>query len=121
MPFADRFDAIWEDVIRATVVAFGDVCVRADDLFKPGVVMVDVASRITQADYLIADLTGQRANVFYELGYAHALHKPVILITQEIIEVPLDVSHQRILPYTDTVAGGRQLRQSLSKCLSQLV
>jgi hypothetical protein len=120
MPFADRFNAIWQEVIRPTVVGRGDNCLRADDVFRPGVVMVDVATRIQDAAYLIADLTGKNPNVFYELGYAHALNKSVILITQQINDVPFDLRHQRIISYSDTVAGARQLRTFLEKALETL-
>lgn len=82
MPFAPAFKSIWETIIRATVVQHGDNCSRADDVFAPGAIVDDVLKSILKADYLVADLTGRNPNVYYELGFAHALKKPVILITR---------------------------------------
>ena len=43
---------------------------------------------------------GTSSNVFYELGLAHALKKPVILITQSISDVPFDLKSYRLLEYS---------------------
>jgi hypothetical protein len=120
MPFAKSFDGIWENVIRPAVLDHGDKCTRADDLFAPGSVMDDVVALIKRADYLIADLTGRNANVYYELGFAHALDKSVILITQHLADVPFDLRHRRILEYSDTVTGGAALRASLKQYLANI-
>src|SRR5437879_5137620 len=42
-----------------------------------------IRSKILSADVVIVDISGRNANVFYELGYAHAFEKPVILLTQD--------------------------------------
>ena len=51
MPFAEKFEGVWESIIRPTVERAGDTCVRADDVFSPGVIMDDVVQRISKADY----------------------------------------------------------------------
>ena len=45
-----------------------DQCIRADDISNVGNILEDLTNSIRSADYLIADLTSQNANVFYELG-----------------------------------------------------
>jgi hypothetical protein len=91
MPFDPSFNGAWEHVLRPTVTAVGDECKRADDFFNPAPIINDVRGSIRNADYLIADLTGKNANVFYELRIAHALGKPVILLAQQIQDVPLSI------------------------------
>ncbi len=120
MPFAESFDGIWDTVIRPTVVNCGDTCFRADDMFGPGQVMNDIAKAIRDCDYLIADLTNRNANVFYELGYAHALDKPVVLLTSNLADVPFDLRHQRIIEYVDTAGGAAKLATQLAKYIRSI-
>ena len=120
MPFAASFDGIWKTVIRPAVEDAGDDCRRADDFFGPGTIIDDIVASIRSADYLIADLTGRNPNVFYELGFAHALEKPVILLTQESDDIPFDVRHQRLILYQDTAAGAAELRGMLNRSVDSI-
>lgn len=79
--------------------------------------MKDVLKSISLADYLIADLTGRNPNVYYELGIAHALMKKVVLLAQDLQDIPFDLKHQRILEYSDTVAGAAKLRTDVKRYL----
>jgi hypothetical protein len=54
---------------------------------------------ITGAKVLVAELTGRNPNVFYELGLAHALNKPVVLISSNQDDVPFDLQHIRVIYY----------------------
>lgn len=59
-----------------------------------------IRQQISEAKVLIADVTGRNPNVFYELGLAHALEKPVILLTQDQAEdVPTDIRHLEFIRY----------------------
>ena len=77
-------------------------CTRGDDIFGLNVVMDDVRAAIATADLVIAYLSGQNPNVFYEVGIAHTLGKPVLLLSQAIEDVPFDLRHRRVLPYEYT-------------------
>jgi hypothetical protein len=51
-----------------------------------------VSDQISEASFLIADITGNNANVFFELGIAHERNKPVILVTQDNPkDAPIDI------------------------------
>jgi hypothetical protein len=77
MPFEDDFGLIWSyGIHRAFSHLPGWECTRADDVKKLGVVMKDVLGGIEQAQLVVADLTGNNPNVFYELGHAHASAVP---------------------------------------------
>ena len=59
-----------------------------------------IRGQIVEAKVLIADITGRNPNVFYELGLAHALEKPVILLTQDQAEdIPTDIRHLEFVRY----------------------
>ena len=48
---------------------------------------------------LVAELTSKNPNVFYELGLAHALEKPVVLVSSNQEDVPFDLRHIRAIFY----------------------
>jgi nucleoside 2-deoxyribosyltransferase len=54
---------------------------------------------IRQAKVLVAELTSKNPNVFYELGLAHALEKPVVLVSSNQEDVPFDLRHIRAILY----------------------
>jgi nucleoside 2-deoxyribosyltransferase len=65
------------------------------------------------ASLTVADCTGRNPNVFYEIGLAHALGKPVILITQNSEDIPFDVTHIRYIQYEFTPRGMERFEQKL--------
>jgi hypothetical protein len=58
-----------------------------------------IFNQISKADVLVADMTGRNANVFYEVGYAHALGKIVVLLTQNADDIPFDFKHRQHILY----------------------
>jgi len=100
MPFAapigNYYTAVYEPAIRKA----GLTPARADsDLFGTGKIIDQVWRGITDAKVLVAELTTRNANVFYELGLAHALKKPVVLISATDQDVPFDLRHIRVIYY----------------------
>jgi len=91
MPFADEFTDVWRLGIKPSVEALGLSCTRADDFLHTRNIMDVIRESIRRARLIIADMTTNNPNVFYELGYAHALSKPVILITRDRNSVPFDL------------------------------
>ena len=72
---------------------------NAGDLESKRNILQDIVVGIAQADVIIADVTQLNPNVFYELGLCHALDKKVILITQDINELPFDIRSYRVSEY----------------------
>lgn len=70
-----------------------------DDIFATGKIMDQVWRGILQATVLVAELTSKNPNVFYELGLAHALRKPVVLVSSNENDVPFDLRHIRVILY----------------------
>src|SRR5262249_52826562 len=73
-----------------------------------------IYNQINKADVLVADMTGRNANVFYEVGYAHALGKIVLLLTKNADDIPFDLKHYPHIIYGGSIS---QLRNDLSKRL----
>jgi hypothetical protein len=61
--------------------------------------MDQIWSGINAAKVLVAELTSRNPNVFYELGLAHALKKPVVLVSSNAEDVPFDLKHIRVIYY----------------------
>jgi hypothetical protein len=102
MPFSDIADVqrVYTDHVKAVLEQrCGLRCERADDIYDISGVMQSVWEGINRARVVIADLTGRNPNVFYELGIAHTLGKPVIMLTQSMDSVPFDLRHLRCIVY----------------------
>jgi hypothetical protein len=105
MPFGGYFDTYYTDVIRPAIAATGLEVTRADEIYSTGIIVDDIFRAIIASELCIADVTGRNPNVSYELGVAHASRKPVILITQDIKDVPFDYQHLRIITYDPKAFG----------------
>ena len=77
MPFGDWFDRYYSEIYVPALKDAGFEPVRADSLFTSGSVMEQIYEQIQKSKVLLAELTGKNPNVFYEMGVAHALQKPV--------------------------------------------
>jgi nucleoside 2-deoxyribosyltransferase len=71
-------------------------------LFGAGKIIDQIWRGIQSARVLVAELTTKNPNVFYELGLAHALRKPVILVSSNQDDVPFDLRHIRVILYDQT-------------------
>jgi hypothetical protein len=110
MPFGIQdLEDLYNEFILPVLDGCNLECARGDDIFGSNVVMDDVKAAIAKADLVIADLSGQNPNVFYEVGIAHTLGKPVLLLSQSIEDVPFDLRHRRVLPYEYTPIGCKRL------------
>jgi nucleoside 2-deoxyribosyltransferase len=103
--------------IKPTLVNNGWECGRADEIYEAREIMNIIWEQIIRSDLIIAEITGRNVNVFYELGYAHALGKNTVLITQEIKDVPFDLRHRQLVEYSDTPEGRQKLSTSLTRYL----
>jgi tetratricopeptide (TPR) repeat protein len=75
-------------------------------------------AQIEAADLVIGDVSSRENRVLYELGVAHALGKPMILLAQEGADVPLELAHFRILEHRPSDPGGfRKLRRTLTDAI----
>lgn len=122
MPFGGWFDQYYELVFRPAIEATGLAPKRADDIYRPGTIVNDIWAFTKAAKLLLADLTDRNPNVFYELGLAHALAKPVILVTDSIDEVPFDLRALRVIEYDkNDPTWGEVLRDKITKAIHQVV
>jgi hypothetical protein len=115
MPFGEWMDRYYREIFIPAIREAGMEPVRADELFSTGSVIEQIWEQISRAKVLLADLTGKNANVFYELGLAHAANKPVVFTTGSLEDVPFDLRHLRVAIYDiRDPSWGEKLRTSLA-------
>ncbi len=112
MPFESDFDDIYELGIKAACTDSGAYCERVDEQLFEGTILDRIYNQISRADFIIADMTGRNSNVFYEVGYAHALNKRVILLTQNDEDIPFDLKNYPHIIYSSRITA---LKKELKK------
>jgi hypothetical protein len=100
MPFAEPLGGYYASLYEPAIKKAGLTPLRADtDIFGTGKIIDQIWAGINNAKVLVAELTDRNANVLYELGIAHALRKPVVLISSNEDDVPFDLRHVRVIYY----------------------
>ena len=118
MPFGDWFDVYFSQIYAQGCKDAGLEPIRADGLFTTGSVMEQIWEQIKRSKVLLAELSGKNPNVFYELGLAHALRKPVVFVTASLDDVPFDLRHLRVVVYDVRNPGwDLKLRQEITTYL----
>jgi hypothetical protein len=118
MPFSEQFLAVYLGCVKPCVEALGLSIERADDIFSGNQIMQDVWEAICGAGAIVADCTGRNPNVFYEIGIAHTVGKPVILLSQDPGDRPVDLRSYRFLLYEQTPVGLQELQKKVSGAVS---
>ena len=122
MQFSSPFTEIYEDVIRVVCSEFEIDAHRADETYGPGLIIADVTREIGESEFVIAEITPPNPNVYYEIGYAHAINKPTILLADKTIDrLPFDISGFRVMFYENSIAGKRRFEEGLRKHISAIL
>lgn len=121
MPFRAELGFLYRAIRARIGQSYPDVTVeRGDDKVLTRPVLDKIAEYIRQADVVIADCSGRNPNVFYELGMAHALGKPVILLTSDEIEqAPADIRAFEFISYAKL--GPDEFLARLDQALQSIV
>lgn len=121
MPFMPHFAPVFIDHIRKVCNKLNLRCLRADDIFSNSSIIDDIWCSIVKSRVIVADLTSKNPNVFYEIGIAHTIGKPVILITQDIEDIPFDLRHIRNIIYKFTPRGMEEFESSLYNTINHIL
>lgn len=69
--------------------------VRADEIESPGMITKQIIEYLVHSRLVIADLSFNNPNVFYELAVRHMLKKPTVQIMRKVDQLPFDVAQNR--------------------------
>jgi hypothetical protein len=125
MPFADTFDGLWR-AIWSACVACRVAVTRVDQSHRHENIWDEVCDAIRSTDFMIAVAAPESANVpnpnvMLEIGYARALHKPVLLLTDAPDTLPFDLRTQRALVYKATSVGDGEFHRELVSFVGGIV
>ena len=116
MMWMDEKNFELEDVHNVVKKCFENIGVsaeRADDIEHDGRITEEIINKIQSSEYLFADLTGARPNVYYEVGFAHALSKRVILFRRKGESVHFDLAGYNCPEYKNMLALENKLIKRL--------
>ena len=113
MPFRKDLDAVYQNHIKEVADKLNLEIKRGDDPFSEHDIIAEIWALINNCRVVIADCTGKNANVFYEMGLANAIGKPVIAITQNEDDIPFDIRQRRFIQYDNTPDGLKILESVL--------
>ena len=122
MPFGQEWSADVHRILVKACDAAGARAVRGDDLFTPTDILEDIWQGIHAADFVIADITGRNPNVLYELGIAHTLAKPVLILSRLASDIPIDLATRRVALYGQSAGDWREdLAHKIQPAVAALV
>src|SRR5215210_6773671 len=122
MPFHALFGSQYERVIRPAIEDTGLECVRGDEIYTEQAIVQDIWRSIRQARVIVAELSGRNPNVMYEIGLAHAIGKPIVLVTRNQEDVPFDLRALRYIYYDpNNPFWGEDLRAELTKVVCKVL
>jgi hypothetical protein len=118
-----EYEELFNDVIVPVCDKMGLQPFRASQTYYPGLVIADIQRQIRESRVVIAEITPVNPNVYYELGYADAIGKPVILIADggKLDQLPFDVRAFRTLFYENTIGGKNKVETTLTEFLKNIM
>jgi hypothetical protein len=103
------------NVIASTCQSIGMQCSRGDEEYVKGDLLPHILKKIAKSRFVIANINGRNPNVFYELGLAHAMDKPVIIVSSIVEEIPFDVKSKNIILYKNKDELKNELNRTITK------
>lgn len=123
MQFSDDFNRLYTEVIKPICEKFGLECERADEFYTSTPIIADIVKSLNDCSIIIAEISPDNPNVFYEVGYAHAINKPTILLCdrKKREKLPFDISGFRTLFYEDSISGKTSIEKNLENFLKSML
>lgn len=98
----DKFDQRFTDVFEPAIKAAGLDPYRVDRDPTVTIPIERIEDGIKNAKICFAEITLDNPNVWYELGFAFAIGKDVVMVTEERQKFPFDIQHRQVINYKTT-------------------
>lgn len=99
MPFSKEYNDVYVLGIRDVAETLGLVAERADEIQHNDSIPDLIRHRINRSDVVIAETTVHNPNVYYEIGLAHGIGRPTVLICKDAGSIPFDLAAINHLVY----------------------
>ena len=116
MPFSEHWsDDVYNELFVTGIKDAGFSVVRGDEIARVGDLNTNVWKSITQAGVIVVDASAPNPNVYYEIGLATALGKPVFVYKQKGVQLPADFGGTHYYEYElgDLDAASRDLTAAI--------
>lgn len=118
----DKFDKRYTDIFEPAIKAAGLEPYRVDRDPSVRIPIEQIEEEIMKSALCFAELTNDNPNVWYELGYAFAKDKDVVMVTEERQKFPFDIQHRHIISYkTSSKSDFEILEKSITEKLKALL
>jgi hypothetical protein len=111
-----ELDSAYKGVITPLGQQFGYKVIRIDDIKNSGNINDQILDSIAESRVILADLSGERPNCYYEAGFAHALGKEMIFASQKKYKIHFDLASYRFILWKTEA----EYRQKLSEHLESI-
>lgn len=114
----DKFDARFVEIFKPAITKAGFEAYRIDEDAGTNILIEDIERGISESAFCLAEVTTDNPNVWYELGFAFACKKDVIMVCEEgrIGGYPFDIRHRHVLTYkTSSPSDFTLLGESITK------
>ena len=122
MPFGEPWsDRVYDEMLVPGIEGADFTPKRGDSIVRVGDLSTNVWQSITQAGVIVAEVSAPNPNVYYEIGLADALGKPICLFKQAEVQLPADFSGIHYYEYKlgDLVSGKEKVSEELTKWADQ--
>lgn len=120
-----KFDKRFLDIYKPSIEAAGLEAYRVDRDPGVSVPIESIEKGIRQAAVCLADITADNPNVWYELGFAFAAGRPVVMVCSEERtgkKYPFDIQHRTVIPYmADSPSDFDKLKITLTTRLEAIL
>lgn len=117
MPFKPEYDTLYQSIKAAADMA-GMEARRVDEDVFAGSIISHILSSIESADFVVAEVSENNGNVYYEIGLAHCQKKPVVLLATDLGAIRFDLRDHRVIRYD--AKDPRSIEKPLARALSTL-
>jgi hypothetical protein len=115
MKFGDKhLDSAYEGVIKPLIKEFGYTPLRIDEVQDSGKITDQVLEAIATSRYVLADLSGERPNCYYESGFSHALGKEIIFTIRKSDPIHFDLAGYRFIQWDTEAELRARLRERMA-------
>ncbi len=114
IPFSEKFLDVYNMGVKPVVESLKLAPMKADEMqHSRDILCGSICQPIQESRLIIADLSGRNPNVFYELGLAHGFEKEIVLIVNNIEDVPFDLRGMNIIIYKNVSELCKKLKKRI--------
>lgn len=111
-------DSLLKYILEPVLNEFEFEIIRADKINSPNIITDDILKHLNESELVICDMSSHNPNVFYELGYRHAINKTCITMVHKDESIPFDLSQHRTIKYSKDVDDVEKAKNHLSEMIS---